>query len=218
VGLVSALLFALATTKAAPARLRIDVVFEGRTMSRARTDSVAREVRAIWARYGVDVRVVGAASDARADAITLHVTLAEHGDPRLSREALGSINFHDGMPVPLIVMYPVRIEEQVAMAISGHANEYPEARMEYIVGRVLARALAHEIGHFLLRQRDHSRRGLMQARQLVPDLMLEDRRCCALTSADTLALETRMAAADYLDWREYVISTPFHSGTEPKLR
>ena len=96
-GLVSALLFALATTKAAPARLRIDVVFEGRTMSRARTDSAAREVRAIWARYGVDVRVVGAASDARADAITLHVTLAEHGDPRLSREALGSINFHDGM-------------------------------------------------------------------------------------------------------------------------
>jgi hypothetical protein len=218
VGPVSAFLLAVATVAAPQPRLRIDVVFEGRTMSRARTDSAGREVRAIWAPYGVDVRVAAGETPARVDAITLHVTLAEQSDPRLSREALGSINFQGNMPVPLIVLYPTRVEEQVSMAMSGHANEYPEARWEYIVGRVLGRALAHEIGHFLLRKRDHSRRGLMQARQLVPDLMLEDRRCCSLASADVLALENRLAAADYLDWREYVISTPFHSGTEPKLR
>jgi hypothetical protein len=176
------------------------------------------EMRAIWAPYGVDVRVVATPKDTRADAITLHVVIADREDPRLPRQALGSINFQGDRPVPLIVMYSAKVEEEVSLAISGHANEYPEARWEYIVGRVLGRALAHEIGHFLLRKRDHSRGGLMQAHHLVPDLIVEDRRCCSLTSADALALDNRMAAADYLDWREYVISTPFHSGTAAKDR
>lgn len=216
-GLVSALLLALATTKAPPPRLRIDVVFEGRAVGQARKNSAATEVRAIWAPYGVDVRVVATPKEARVDAITLHVVMADQSDPRLSPQALGSINFQGDRPVPLIVMYSAKVEEEVALATSGHANEYPEARWEYIVGRVLGRALAHEIGHFLLRKRDHSRGGLMQAHHLVPDLMVEDRRCCSLTSADALALDNRMAA-DYLDWREYVISTPFHSGTAAKDR
>src|SRR5262245_13801260 len=105
-------------------------------MSRARTDSAAREVSAIWARYAVDVRVVASPRDARVDAITLHVMLADREDPRLSREALGSINFQGDTPTPLIVLYPTRVEEQVSMVMSGHANEYPEARWEYVVGRV----------------------------------------------------------------------------------
>jgi hypothetical protein len=220
VGLVSAFLLALTTATAPQPQLRIDIVFEGRPMSHARAASAATEVRVIWARYGVDVRVASTVTETRADALSLRVTLADHANPRLSREALGSINFQDGSPIPFIVLYPARVEEEVSMAISGHANEYPEARLEHIVGRVLGRALAPEIGHFLLRKREHSGRGLMQARQLVPDLMLEDRRCCSLTSADVVALEDRIAAAagSYLDLREYAISTPFHSGTAPKDR
>src|SRR5262245_11962184 len=175
-------------------------------------------VGAIWASYGRGVPVVSTPRETRVDAITLHVMIADQRDPRLSPQALGSINFQGDRPVPLIVMYSARVEEEVSQAISGHANEYPQARWEYIVGRVLGRALAHEIGPFLLRKRDHSRGGLMQAHHLVPDLIVEDRRCCSLTSADALALDNRMAAADYLDWREYVISTPFHSGTAAKDR
>src|SRR5262245_2960954 len=118
VGVVSRFLVALAAVTTVQPRRQIDVVFEGRAMSRARTDSAAREVRAIWAPYGVDVRVAAVGTPARLDAITLHVTLAEQNDPRLSREALGSINFHHGTPVPPIVMYPVRIEEQLPFPIT----------------------------------------------------------------------------------------------------
>jgi hypothetical protein len=39
------------------------------------------------------------------------------------------------------------------------------------MGRVLGRALAHEIGHYLLGTREHSRSGLMRAAQGIDELM-----------------------------------------------
>jgi hypothetical protein len=43
------------------------------------------------------------------------------------------------------------------------------------MGRVLGRALAHEIGHYLLRSPDHSVTGLMRAQHSIAELMAEDR-------------------------------------------
>jgi len=63
-----------------------------------------------------------------------------------------------------------------------------------LFGRVLGRALAHEIGHFLLRRQGHSSKGLMRAQQQVPDLMREDRSCCILSAADVLALDAVIEA------------------------
>jgi hypothetical protein len=63
-----------------------------------------------------------------------------------------------------------------------------------ILGRMLGRALAHEMGHFLLRKQGHSSTGLMKAQQPVPDLMREDRNCCILSAADVLALDAVIEA------------------------
>jgi hypothetical protein len=190
----SILLSLLAIASATP-RLKIDVRFEGVKLPAAGEAAAAEEVRTIWAPYGVDIRVVThAARAARSDAVPLRVTLVDHGDPRLPTETLGSIDFHDGTPEPAIVLYPASTSELVSWALIGHAHEWPAAMHDRLFGRVLGRALAHEIGHFLLRRQGHSPKGLMRAQQQVPDLMREDRSCCILSDADVLVLDALIEA------------------------
>ena len=43
---------------------------------------------------------------------------------------------------------------------------WPETMREEIVGRVLGRVLAHEIGHYVLRSPQHAANGLMRPLQL----------------------------------------------------
>ena len=57
-----------------------------------------------------------------------------------------------------------------------------------ILGRVTGRALAHELGHFLLRARHHSPKGLMRAGLFVRDLMSVDGRPFFYLSTDEAAL------------------------------
>lgn len=190
----SILLSLLAIASATP-RLHIDITFEGVKLPAAGEAAAAEEVTTIWAPYGVDIRVVThAAGAARSDAIPLRVTLVDRSDPRLPTETLGSIDFHDGTPEPSIVLYPASTSELVSWALIGHAHEWPAAMHDRLFGRVLGRALAHEIGHFLLRRQGHSSKGLMRAQQQVPDLMREDRSCCILSAADVLALDAVIEA------------------------
>jgi len=188
-------LLSLLAVASATGRLKIDVRFEGVKLPAAGEAAAAEEVRTIWAPYGVDIRVVAhAAGAARPDAIPLRVTLVDRGDPRLPTETLGSIDFHDGTPEPSIVLYPASTSELVSWALIGHAHEWPAAMHDRLFGRVLGRALAHEIGHFLLRRQGHSPKGLMRAQQQVPDLMREDRSCCILSDADVLVLDALIEA------------------------
>ena len=61
-----------------------------------------------------------------------------------------------------------------SVRISGRPFETLPVRLaDTIVGRALARALAHEIGHYLLGTATHSAHGLMRA-QIVPQELLED--------------------------------------------
>ena len=57
----------------------------------------------------------------------------------------------------------------------------PSAFRDLVLGRALGRALAHEIGHFLLRSRVHSAAGLMRAIQPVSDLVAPDRHDFSLS-------------------------------------
>jgi hypothetical protein len=60
---------------------------------------------------------------------------------------------------------------------------------------VLGRALAHAIGHFLLRSRDHSPRGLMRSRHAVRELVSVDRRRFFLSPGEA-ALVASLSDAD----------------------
>jgi hypothetical protein len=122
----------------------------------------------------------------RDGAARLSVLLAEHQDRQVATDVLGSIPFLGDSPEPAIVMYPNAIVTLVSGAsLSNPVDNWPSARRNIIHGRVLGRALAHEIGHFLLRSRRHSAIGLMRAHQPVADL-IGTRRQGFFLSADEL--------------------------------
>jgi hypothetical protein len=69
------------------------------------------------------------------------------------------------------------------------ASHWPSSLREEILGRVLGRLLAHEIGHYVLRSPRHATAGLMRSQQLPDDLAARSRRRFGLTAADAARLE-----------------------------
>jgi hypothetical protein len=56
--------------------------------------------------------------------------------------------------------------ELLALARStASIDRMPRAEKEALIGRAMGRALAHELGHFLLASKEHTAKGLMRARR-----------------------------------------------------
>jgi hypothetical protein len=167
----------------------VDVVFRGPRLSPRLEGTAMKEVTRIWTTYGVDVAVVKPAGRGRDGAVTLTVKIASGLDERLMSGALGSIRFRDGVPDSEIVMYPDAIAALVSTTRFGTDDVFsPTAFRDVILGRVLGRALAHEIGHFLLRSRVHPAAGLMRALQPVTALVAPDRRDFGLSPDEVIRL------------------------------
>src|SRR5262249_42676506 len=130
-------------------------------------------------------------------AIRLSVVLADRHDTHVPGDVLGSIAFFADAPAPRIVMYPDTILALVSGTnIVGRSMwEYPVHYREYLLGRAFGRALAHEIGHFLLRSRHHAPAGLMQARHSVNELVALERRHFDLSEEEVRRLQTGSAPA-----------------------
>jgi Zn-dependent protease with chaperone function len=58
-----------------------------------------------------------------------------------------------------------------------------------VLGRVLGRVLAHEIGHYVLRSPRHASGGLMASLQFADDLIALSRHRFMLTAPDRARLE-----------------------------
>ena len=185
--LVAAMVLCLLTPAAsAPLRLRVDLVFNGPALPPRLEASAMEEVTRIWAPYGVDVHASSAAAGTREGGVRLTVVLADPPGVRMASDVLGSIRFLDDVPEPGIVMYPNEIDRMVSAGrLHGRdERDWPIAFRHLILGRVLGRALAHELGHFLLRSPHHSRNGLMRSEQALPDLVGPDRHPFVLSAAE----------------------------------
>ena len=185
-----ALLQAIGPATSTP-RLGVAIVFDGTPISPKLEASAIEEARLIWARYGVDIHACGRCDVGTGRDVTLAVTLVDYRPPNLGTKALGSIQFVDGVPEPAIAIYPNAIASLVStVEIFGMKQRaWPAAFRDVIVGRALGRALAHEIGHFLLRTRQHSKTGLMQALQPVRNLVDRENRRFALSAHELTSLE-----------------------------
>jgi len=176
---------------AAARDVRIDVAFGGGP-SRTLEVPALKEATLIWAAYGVDVSALGARGCESIDDVRLTVTLANRPDPGVAAASLGSIRFQDGVPEPAIVLYPPVLAALVTATPFGtFLLDSPGAVRDLVLGRALGRALAHEIGHFLLRSQQHSAKGLMRAYQPTADLVDPSRHRFELSAADV----SRLAAA-----------------------
>src|SRR6476660_1620841 len=177
-------------------RLRVDLAFRGRQMPQLLEATAVKEATLIWARYGVELGTCGPDSPGRDGAITIDVVLADRQEEPLPDNALGSIVFQDGAPGSEIRMYPDAIAALVAQATVMERNEreWPTILRYVVLGRVLGRALAHEIGHFLLRSRGHSQIGLMRANQSIADLAAPERFRFYLSPDEVARLVTATSA------------------------
>jgi hypothetical protein len=79
--------------------------------------------------------------------------------------------------------------------VVGRIDLMPHAEIETYLGRAMGRALAHEIGHYLLASKVHTRNGLMQARRTSSELFGADRRRFGIEVAQREAIAARLAPA-----------------------
>ena len=180
----------IATSGAVPSRLRVEIAFDRPPVSPMIKASAMKEAARIWAEYGVAVSTSEVGRYGGGDgAVGLTVTFTASPDPRPESGTLGSIRFTDGVPEPAITMYPDAVAAIVAsMRFTSDVFYSQPPFRDQMLGRVLGRALAHEIGHFLLRSRNHSPTGLMRALQPASDLVAPDRRRFQLTADEVTRL------------------------------
>lgn len=164
------------------------VVIEQRSLRR-----VAAEVERLWADV-VPVRVTlpGAPEPAVADRrVVVHVTrrlLWTH-----EQSGLGWIFFDAGVPRDELT---VSVEAVTRLLEGGHwegrpLSALPPAVSERFVERALARAIAHEVGHYLLASTDHDARGLMRATFSADEILDERPALVRLSPAAERRLRSR---------------------------
>lgn len=134
----------------------------------------------------------------------LQLSFARAGDPRIEPDltivitdvvfaatndeavGIGQIRFSaPGKPMNMVYLSVSGARRLAADAQwRGLALEQtPERVRRTFLAHALGRALAHEIGHFLLRSTAHSTRGLMRPRYLTPELMDESLQPYSLSGA-----------------------------------
>jgi len=147
------------------------------------------EAAAIWAPYGVDVRSAapcGLFDDSTSLTVAIEDEVVRPGPDARYTGTFGAIRFTNGVPAPAIVVFydaMIRLTD-TALLRDTPLIAWPNAFRTFILGRVIGRVLAHEIGHFLLQLHGHSAGGLMRAQPSVAELVDANRGRFALSAAD----------------------------------
>jgi hypothetical protein len=110
----------------------------------------------------------------------LHLTIGDDRgiagkDPYVT--PLGWIVFEAGSPLQEIYLSHANTAMLLrdSQAVVGRVSTMTIAERETLIGRAMGRALAHEIGHYLLASKAHSAAGVMQARRGAAELFNRSR-------------------------------------------
>jgi hypothetical protein len=127
-------------------------------------NALVSEAESIWREAGVQLRWTDAREpDASVQGLRVLVTRrpvrTTHEDSWIVGELL---RFDDGDALAMASI--PRAEAVVRAAGAGRAHGVPDSMVQDRLGTVLGRAVAHEIGHYLLDSGAHASRGLMRAR------------------------------------------------------
>lgn len=160
-------------------------------------DAAVKEAAVVWAPYGVAVDAAGPCDEPDGGRAVLTVEFVD--TPRSAatgawRGPLGAIAFDaGGTPMPLITVLLSNLQHFVngALVMGSREWQWPRTLRVEIIGRVLGRVLAHEIGHYVLRSRQHTDGGLMRSLHFANDLVAPSRRGFTLTSIEAARVEER---------------------------
>ena len=128
------------------------------------------EVERVWAPYGMTFCWAEGPRGCEGVEARVRVLIADDLPASAVRETarqpvVGRITFHADAPGSDIVLSVTSARHLVVHATLGGRpiSEWPAAIAEHLIPRVMGRALAHEIGHYVLGTREHASRGLMAA-------------------------------------------------------
>ena len=174
-GIFATLLAAVAANSAAlpvdrPV-VRVVVRTEGAlTVDRGRLTEIVRTARDIWRPYA-DV-AFDLTSPETASPGMLQLLITDRVSPVSEGASLGWIEFVDGRPSNVI---NVSTTAATALLKASRWGGLPKNAQRIFFERAMARAIAHELGHYLLASRQHTMRGLMRG-QLTPDDIMQPHR------------------------------------------
>ncbi len=155
--------------------------------------AIADEVRRIWAPV-LDVHMSLPAEVRRPMALdTIRLTVTAAPSPSSEATALGWIEFVNGDPSPSMKV-SVNAARQIASRGSWMGkplSSLPPRTLRTFVQRALARAAAHEMGHYLLRSTSHERKGLMRSAFTVEEIMDGRAALVRLTADEVVRLRER---------------------------
>ena len=209
---VAVALFASSAFAAAPAASAAAIppmivyISAGAEVSVNLVSRLCAETEAIWRPAGVSflwrkAPRASAASTLAADSgpfvpDTLRLTIgADRGNVRDGRMPLGWIVF-DAATAPQQDIYlshsNARQMLENAAGVVGIADQMPTAQRETLLARAMGRALAHELGHYLLASKAHTERGLMKAILTAVELFGPDAGAFRLEPAQRRAVAARL--------------------------
>lgn len=166
----------LAPVTTAPPRPDLQVQIEVEPDVQLEADvlrSVAAEIARIW-KPALDIEVLTASSAQRSRAVDrLRLVVTTHTLDATVDTGLGWIDFVDAAPQPVITVSTTAVMRLMrASAWRGRSfDSLPSAAARLFMQRALARAAAHEIGHYVLRSPQHQKSGLMRAVFTVDEIM-----------------------------------------------
>jgi hypothetical protein len=144
------------------------------------------EAKAIWGPADIAIDWHRITSKNMAAAWQLTVTIDDEKEGFAGgRGALGWIPFTADGPAPTIHLSRANAEALIRQTPGVTAVTI--GVREILIGRALGRALSHEIGHYLLKSRVHTPRGLMRANWPSDELLSSDRRGFELTAEQRAA-------------------------------
>jgi hypothetical protein len=122
-----------------------------------------QEAESIWSGAGVRIHWLDTSNaDDGAPALRVHVVRQAGAPARADHWVVGELlRFEDGAAIAFASI--ARAKRVVQAAGIGPTQATPESVLHHRLGVVLGRAVAHEIGHYLLESGTHAGRGLMRA-------------------------------------------------------
>jgi hypothetical protein len=147
--------------------LRIElIVFGG--LGERQIEAVRHEVEAIWTAQGVTIEWPGEATAPRVRVVIDRPVPAFAPDSQQEQWHVAATRVIDGRVTP-----PICVSLDAAERVVRAANPpySAPALAGLMVPRVVGRAIAHELAHFLLNTRAHTLRGLLRARFTADDFV-----------------------------------------------
>jgi hypothetical protein len=162
-------------------------------------EEALREADAIWRSNGVAL-VWQSGEDTAASAEASLRVMFDDGKSTLKDYVgtLGTIVFADGLPLPNIRLSYANALELLRERYGGGVNQMTNVERRLHLSRALGRALAHELGHYMLASRQHTVHGLMRALQTTNDLFGPSRRPFELSDAQRCEVLVRLRSGESL--------------------